>query len=87
MMIKVRVIPAAKRTEIVSRIGSVLRVRIETPSFEDRANKLLLSFLADFFEVPEAKVFLRKGRRAKEKVIEIEGKSEEKLRQVLESVP
>lgn len=87
MMIKVRVIPAAKRNEIISRIGSVLRVGIIASTFEDKANKLLLGFLAEFFEVPKSKVFLRKGRRAKEKTIEIEGKSEEKLRDMLESIP
>jgi len=87
MIIKVRVIPNSKKTEIVSRLGSILRVKISAPAVEDKANKLLLKFLAEFFEVKQSKVFLRRGHRGREKIIEIEGRSEEDLRQSLETIP
>ena len=87
MIVKVRVIPNSDRTDIVGRLGSILRVKLATPAIEGRANKLLIRFLADFFEVKTSKVFLRRGQRGREKIIEIEGRSEEELRQVLESIP
>jgi uncharacterized protein (TIGR00251 family) len=87
MIVKVRVIPNSNRTDIVGRLGSILRVKLATPAIEGRANKLLIRFLADFFEVKTSKVFLRRGQRGREKIIEIEGRPEEELRQVLESIP
>jgi len=87
MIVKVRVIPNSDRTDIVGRLGSILRVKLATPAIEDRANRLLIRFLADFFEVKTSKVFLRRGQRGREKIIEIEGRPEEELRQVLESIP
>lgn len=87
MIIKVRVIPDAKKTEIISRVGTVLRVRLATSGIEEKANKMLISFLSEFFEVPKFKIYLRKGVRAKEKTIEIEGKPDEKLREMLEAIP
>ena len=87
MIVKVRVIPNARRTDIVGRLGSILRVKLAAPAIEGKANKLLIKFLSDFFEVKTSKVFLRRGQRGREKIIEIEGRPEEELRQVLESIP
>ncbi|OGS21610.1 MAG: hypothetical protein A2252_12545 [Elusimicrobia bacterium RIFOXYA2_FULL_39_19] len=87
MIIKVRVIPNSKKTEIVSRLGSILRVKVSAPAVDEKANKMLLKFLAEFFEVKQSKVFLRRGHRGREKIIELEGKTEEELHQVLETIP
>ena len=87
MMIKVRVIPNAKRNEVVSRIGSILRVKVSAPAIEGKANDELCLFLAEFFEVKRSMVYLRKGERGREKTIEICGRSEEDLDEVLETIP
>ncbi|OEG69836.1 hypothetical protein ATZ36_07325 [Candidatus Endomicrobiellum trichonymphae] len=64
MIIKVRVIPNSKRNEVVSRIGSILRVKITMPAVEGRANEELCDFLSDFFDV---KIFFfppaKRGKR------------------------
>ena len=87
MIVKVRVIPNAKTTEIVGRLGSILRVKLQAPNIENKANNLLVRFLAEFFEVRRSKVFLRRGQRGREKIVEIEGRPEEELKQILESIP
>ncbi|MCL2484843.1 MAG: DUF167 domain-containing protein [Endomicrobia bacterium] len=87
MVIKVRVIPNSKRNEVVSRIGSILRVKISAPAVEGQANEELCEFLADFFDVKRSMVFLRKGERGREKTIEISGRSEEELDEVLDTIP
>ncbi len=87
MIIKVRVIPSAKKNEVVGRIGSILRVKVQAPAVEGKANKELCCFLADFFEVKNSMIFLRKGERGREKTIEICGRSEEELEEVLETIP
>ena len=46
MIIKVRVIPNSKRNDVVSRIGSILRVKIAAPAVEGKANEELCDYLA-----------------------------------------
>ena len=87
MIIKVRVIPNSKRNEVVSRVGSILRVKIAAPAVEGKANEQLCDFLADFFDVKRPMIFLRKGERGREKTIEITGRSEEELDEVLDTIP
>ena len=87
MIIKVRVIPNSKRNEVVSRIGSILRVKISSPAVEGKANEELCEFLSDFFDVKRSQVFLRKGERGREKTIEVTGRSEEELDEVLDTIP
>jgi uncharacterized protein (TIGR00251 family) len=87
MIIKVKVILNSKRNEVVSRIGSILRVKLMASAVEGKANKELCDFLSDFFDVKKSMIFLRKGERGKEKTIEIIGRSEEELNEILDSIP
>ncbi|MDR3256171.1 MAG: DUF167 domain-containing protein [Endomicrobium sp.] len=87
MIIKVRVIPNSKRNEVASRVGSILRVKIVAPAVEGKANEELCDFLSDFFDVKRSMIFLRKGERGREKTIEITGRSEEELDEVLDTIP
>lgn len=88
MIIKVRVLPNAKKNEIVSRIGSVLRVQLVTKSVEDEeTNETLKKVIAEFFGIKEKDVYIRKGHRGKEKTVELEGKSEEEFRKILDYIP
>ncbi len=88
MIIKVRLIPGAGRNEVISRIGSVLRVKITTKKVDDDpANAMMKTFLADFFGVQATSVILVKGAKGKEKTVEIRDKSEEELHLIMDSIP
>ena len=88
MIIKVRVIPNADDNEVVSRIGSVLRVRLDSSSKDDeRLNSTLRRYLADYFDVRTNGVNILRGAKGKEKTIEISGRAEEDLRYVMDSIP
>ncbi|MBI4369713.1 MAG: DUF167 domain-containing protein [Elusimicrobia bacterium] len=88
MLIKVRVIPNSDDNEVVSRIGSVLRVRVATASKDDeKVNSALRRYLAEFFDVRSNTVNILRGAKGKEKTVEISGRTEEDLRYVLESIP
>ncbi|MDR1417563.1 MAG: DUF167 domain-containing protein [Endomicrobium sp.] len=87
MIIKVRVIPNSKRNEVISRVGSILRIKVVAPAVDGKANEELCDFLADFFDVKRSMIFLRKGERGREKTIEIVGRSEEELDEVLDTIP
>jgi len=87
MIVKVRIIPKSPENEVVSRIGSVLRVKIVSPSMDEEANGDLRDFLADFFDVSSGHVNIIRGAKGREKTIEIGGKSEEDLKKVMDSIP
>ena len=88
MIIKVRLIPGAQRNEVISRIGSVLRVKIRTKNIDDGpANEMMKVFLAEFFEVNESSITLVKGAKGKEKTVEVRERSEEELRKIMDSIP
>jgi uncharacterized protein (TIGR00251 family) len=87
MMLKVRLIPDATENEVVCRIGSVLRVKVAAPASDEAANTALKRYLAEFFEVPSKGVNILRGANGREKTIEINGKTEEDLKQVMDSIP
>lgn len=87
MIVKVRVIPNAPENEVVSRIGSVLRVKVHAPAVDDKANAALKKYLAEFFEVSSKTVNIIRGASGREKTVEINGRSEEDLKRVMESIP
>jgi uncharacterized protein (TIGR00251 family) len=87
MVIKVRVITNASRTEVVGRIGSILRIKVAAPAVDGRANEELCEFLSEFFDIRRSQVLLRKGERGKEKNIEIIGRTEEEFLEALDTIP
>ena len=87
MIVKVRVIPNAEDNEIVSRMGSVLRVRVTAPAIDEKANATLKNYLAEFFAVPSRKVNILRGVNGCEKTVEIVGRTEEQFKQVMECIP
>jgi uncharacterized protein (TIGR00251 family) len=87
MIVKVRVIPNAEDNEVVSRIGSVLRVKVITPTVDEKANVALKKYLAEFFEVSTRTVNIIRGAKGREKTVEISGRTEEDLKRVMESIP
>ena len=87
MIVKVRLIPNAEDNEIVSRMGSVLRVRVTAPAIDEKANATLKNYLAEFFAVPLRKVNILRGANGCEKTVEIVGRTEEQFKQVMECIP
>ncbi len=87
MIVKVRVIPNAPDNEVVSRIGSVLRVKVASPAVDEKANSALTKYLAEFFDVSSKAVNIIRGAKGREKTVEISGRTEEDLKQVMESIP
>lgn len=87
MTVKVRVITDCDDNEVVSRIGSVLRVKVCASENDGSVNTVLKTYLAEFFEVHPKYVNIIRGAKGREKTIEITGKTEEELRNILDAIP
>ena len=87
MIIRVRVIPNGDENEVVGRIGSVVRVKVVTPEVSAVANSVLINYLAEFFEVRSKSIHIMRGEKAREKTIQIIGRSEDELKRVMDNIP
>ena len=69
----VRVQPRASKDEIAGEMGSALKVRLQAPAVEDRANEALVEFLAQLLKTSRTAVRILSGERSRTKRIEIRG--------------
>ena len=69
----VRVQPRASKNEIAGVIEGALKIRLQAPAVEDRANEALCLFLAELLKRPKSAVRILAGERSRVKRVEIEG--------------
>lgn len=65
--------PGAKRTECAGLHGEALKIRLNAPPIEGRANEALLKFIAQLFAVPLREVVLIRGDKSRYKTLEVTG--------------
>ena len=87
MIIRIRVIPNSYENEVVGRVGSVVRVKVCSPEIDEKANNVLINYLAEFFEVKPKSIHIMRGEKAREKTVNIVGRPEDELKRVMESIP
>jgi len=73
LLLEVRVQPRASRTEFAGALGDRLRVRLQAPPVDGRANAALVEFLAEAFGVPRARVTIEHGLSGRDKRVRIRG--------------
>jgi uncharacterized protein (TIGR00251 family) len=73
ILVDVRVIPRAKRTELAGRRGTALLIRLAAPPVDGAANEALIAFLADRLDVPHRRIAIVRGATARDKTVAIEG--------------
>lgn len=72
-ILNVRVQPRASRTEFAGLHGERLRVRLNAPPVDGRANAALVEFIAEAFAVPRARVSIEHGLSSRDKRVRIQG--------------
>ncbi|MFI5095093.1 MAG: DUF167 domain-containing protein [Candidatus Acidiferrales bacterium] len=69
----VRVQPRASKDEIAGVHGGALKIRLQAPAVENRANEALVEFLAHLLKTPKSAVRILAGDRSRTKRVEIRG--------------
>ncbi len=72
-LLAVRVIPGAKKTQIEGESAGRLKVRLQAPPVEGKANKELLKLLARELGLKKSQLSLARGERSRDKVILLAG--------------
>src|SRR3954453_18986939 len=83
VLFAVRVQPRASRDEIAGIIDGAMKVRLQAPAMEDRANEALCEFLAQLLKTPKSAVRILSGEGSRIKRIAIRGVTEAEIRGLL----
>ena len=75
----VRVQPRASKNELTGLMDGALKIRLQAPAVEDRANEALCVFLAELLKRPKSAVRILGGERSRTKRIEIRGVTKQQV--------
>jgi uncharacterized protein len=70
-LLDVRVQPRASRTGFAGLFGDRLKVRLQAPPVDGRANEALLEFIADACHLPKSRVTLVAGQASRDKRVRL----------------
>ena len=70
--IEVHLQPNARVTGVAGEHGQALKIRVAAPPAEQRANEMLLRFLAEKLQVAVARIRILRGAKSRTKTIEID---------------
>jgi uncharacterized protein (TIGR00251 family) len=82
-ILQVHVIPNAKNDSVVGMHGAAIKIKLRAPAVEGKANAALVRFLAEQMKLPRRAIVLQRGRNSRDKLIRIDGSSQEDVRRSL----
>jgi uncharacterized protein (TIGR00251 family) len=82
MRLNVRVVPRSSRNVLEWEQGSI-KARLTAPPVEGAANEALIQLLAERLGIPRRAITIVKGATSRQKIVDIEGITQEDLRQKL----
>ena len=77
--IAVHVSPNAKHNQLIGWREDVLWVKIAAPPVENKANNMLMDFLANLLDVPLSALIIKSGESSRVKILSVEGLSKEDI--------
>lgn len=72
-LLRLRIVPNARRSEVVGEYGEAIKVKVQAPAIEGKANEALRTFLADALQIPARDIELIAGGKSRDKTVAIMG--------------
>jgi uncharacterized protein (TIGR00251 family) len=66
-----KVIPNASRSEVTVEANGDLKVKVQAPPENDRANRATIQLLAKHFKVPKNRIKIVAGQKSHQKIVEV----------------
>ena len=79
VVFKISIQPRASRSGLAGIHDRALRLRLTAPPVEGAANAACIAFLSDLFQVSKSRIEIVRGRRSRQKWIQIDGMTREML--------
>lgn len=82
-LLSLRVVPNARQSSVVGVYGDAIKVKVQAPAVEGKANEALRDFLADRLGIPPRAIELVSGEKSRDKLVSITGLEIEDVRKRL----
>jgi len=79
-ILRFHVVPNAKVDSVMGEHGAAIKVKLRAPAVEGKANAALRSFLSKELKIAERQIVLERGHKSRDKIIRIDGLSDEEVR-------
>jgi uncharacterized protein (TIGR00251 family) len=83
VMFAVRVQTRSSKDEISGEIAGAVKIRLQAPALEGRANEALIEFLAGLLKTPKGAVRILSGERSRIKCLEIHGVTKQQIERLV----
>jgi len=80
VIVDVRVIPRAKKTELAGTRDGAILIRVSAPPVEGAANDAVIALLAERLDIPRRDIRIVSGQSGRRKRIEIAGVTADQIR-------
>lgn len=80
---RIRVIPRASRTEVQEIHGDELKIRLNAPPVDGKANQSLIKFLSKKLRIPKGAIELLSGDTSRSKRLAISGLNSQEIAEML----
>ena len=78
--LRFHIVPNRKIDKVAGEHGGAIKIKLRAHAVEGKANAVLRCFLADQLNISQRAIVLEHGRRSRDKVIRIDGMTEEDVR-------
>lgn len=69
----IKVIPNASKCEIIGVVENALKIRLDVPPVDGKANEKCIKFIANIMQVPKSWVIIVKGEKSRTKTLLVKG--------------
>lgn len=83
VLLKLRIHPGARRSAVNGFFGDALKIDLQAPPVDGKANAALLKFIAGLFGISKSSVELKSGECSRDKIVKISGVSPDVIIQTL----
>lgn len=83
-LLKLRIHPGAKRSAVTGIFGDAVKLDLQAPPVDGKANAALIKFLAEKLHLPKSAVSLKSGESSRDKVVQAVGITPEEIISFLE---
>jgi uncharacterized protein (TIGR00251 family) len=83
LILNIRVIPRASKDSIQGLLGDALKVRIQAPPVEGKANTYLVKFLSKLWKIPRGNIEILSGETGRNKRLRITNPTVELRKELL----
>jgi uncharacterized protein (TIGR00251 family) len=79
VLLPVRAVPRASKNEILGIHGDALKIRLQAPPVDGKANEALIRFLSDTLDIPRSQLSIASGETGRNKSVLIAGATRDDL--------